>query len=117
MAGNSPYFETGTGTGAKIQLYHEDCISGLKSHIKPGSIDVIITSPPYNLGAKYSKYVDDLPEEEYLGWMDQVVQELKRVMHPKSSFFLNMVWNSNRKSVQPSSTIHREMEDIFMTIV
>jgi len=87
---NSPYFETDAGKSAKIQLYHEDCISGLRSRIKPGSIDVIITSPPYNIGAKYGRYRDNLPEEEYLSWMDQVVQELKRVMHPKSSFFLNM---------------------------
>lgn len=34
---------------SEITLYNQDCISAMKE-IKPGSIDLIVTDPPYNLG-------------------------------------------------------------------
>ena len=34
--------------------------------IKEGSVDLIVTSPPYNLDIKYGEYSDELPYEGYL---------------------------------------------------
>ena len=37
------------------------------------SVDVIVTSPPYNLGIAYSKYEDTLSQTDYLRWTDRLV--------------------------------------------
>ncbi|MGZ4946904.1 MAG: DNA-methyltransferase, partial [Halobacteriota archaeon] len=51
---------------------------------------VIVTSPPYNIGKKYSGYNDERPRTEYLDWMEEVAFESKRVLKDKGSFFLNV---------------------------
>ena len=40
----------------KVDLRHEDCTKGM-SRLKDESVDLVVTSPPYNLGIKYSRYV------------------------------------------------------------
>jgi len=42
-------------------LFHEDCISGMFRRLKPKSIDIVVTSPPYNIGVKYGTYNDKSP--------------------------------------------------------
>ena len=66
-----------------------DCIEILKT-IKDNSIDIIITSPPYNIGIKYNQYKDTLKREEYLTWLNNVFKEIKRVLKYNGSFFLNI---------------------------
>src|SRR4030067_1908555 len=66
-----------------------DCIEILKT-IKDNSIDIIITSPPYNIGIKYNQYKDTLKREEYLTWLNNVFKEIKRVLKDNGSFFLNI---------------------------
>jgi len=67
------------------------------------SVDVIITSPPYNLGdgdwpmggegrtprEQGIGYEDAKPEAEYQTWQVQVFRELYRVAKPGASFFYN----------------------------
>lgn len=65
------------------------------NEIKNNSIDVIVTSPPYNRGKTYSdsdgnEYDDNLPEEEYFSLLTKVWSECFRVLDPKGVFFLNM---------------------------
>ena len=36
-----------------LSLYAEDCVEGMKRRLEPGSVDVVVTSPPYNLGIAY----------------------------------------------------------------
>jgi len=66
-----------------------DCLEGMKL-IKQNSIDIIVTSPPYNIGKKYNGYNDERPRDEYLEWMEEVAQEAKRVLKETGSFFLNV---------------------------
>jgi site-specific DNA-methyltransferase (adenine-specific) len=53
-------------------------------------IDVVVTSPPYNLGIGYSAYRDTLPREEYLRWTVEWCREVKRLLKDDGSFFLNI---------------------------
>ena len=53
-------------------------------------VDVVVTSPPYNLDLAYRHYADRRPEAEYLDWMVAVAAALKRVLKPDGSFFLNI---------------------------
>lgn len=70
-------------------LQKTDCILGMRS-LEAGSVDVVVTSPPYNLGIAYGQYKDKLTDEAYLDWSVQWASEVKRVLKPAGSFFLNV---------------------------
>ena len=52
---------------ASYHFYLDDCVKVL-GRLAAGSIDVIVTSPPYNLGVQYRSYDDTIPRSEYLTW-------------------------------------------------
>jgi site-specific DNA-methyltransferase (adenine-specific) len=54
------------------------------------SVDVVVTSPPYNIGVRYSAYRDRRPRAEYLEWIGQVAGAVRRVLARRGSFFLNV---------------------------
>ena len=66
-----------------------DCIEELKEQ-PDKSIDIVVTSPPYNIGLKYHKYKDKKPREQYLEWIYDIFVELKRVLKDDGHIFLNM---------------------------
>ena len=72
-------------------IYIMDCIKGIKQMEKQSLlVDVIVTSPPYNIGKTYNKYNDEKPREVYLNWMENVAKECNSIMNDCSSFFLNV---------------------------
>lgn len=71
-------------------FYLKDCVAGLHENVEENSVDVVVTSPPYNIGINYSAYEDALPREKYLSWMDQVGAAVKRTLAEDGSFFLNI---------------------------
>jgi len=78
--------------GKKIKLnkiYNKDCLKGLAT-LDDNFIDVIITSPPYNIGIKYNEYSDTKSRDDYLNWMEELAESCKRVMKDDGSFFLNV---------------------------
>lgn len=54
------------------------------------SVDLFITSPPYNLGIEYGTYSDNLPRQEYLDWMGSIFEEIQRTLKDNGSLFLNV---------------------------
>lgn len=66
-----------------------DCLDHMAS-LDDGTIDVVITSPPYNIGTDYSTYDDRDSRDDYLTWMSIVFGEIKRVLADDGSFFLNV---------------------------
>lgn len=66
-----------------------DCLKGIKS-LPAKSIDVIVTSPPYNIGVEYNTYQDTKSEKEYLNWLKRIGKACKRVLTDDGSFFLNI---------------------------
>jgi site-specific DNA-methyltransferase (adenine-specific) len=73
-----------------IELFKMDCIKGMKKYISEKSIDIVVTSPPYNLGISYSKYNDKISREEYLKWIEKVAIQIKDRLKDDGSFFLNI---------------------------
>jgi len=71
------------------RIYTLDCIEGMR-RINDGVVDVIVTSPPYNIGAQYSKYVDKVPREKYLAFMWDVATHAHRILDEYGSFYLNV---------------------------
>jgi site-specific DNA-methyltransferase (adenine-specific) len=72
-----------------MNLLHGDCLKKLPE-LAAGSIDLVVTSPPYNLGINYKSFKDTAPREEFLAWCRAWAAEVKRVMADDASFFLNV---------------------------
>jgi site-specific DNA-methyltransferase (adenine-specific) len=58
--------------------------------MKAGSIDLVVTSPPYNLGVRYGKFNDRQRREAYLDWCELWGAEIRRLLSANGSFFLNL---------------------------
>ena len=58
--------------------------------MRPNSVDIVVTSPPYNLGIRYSNYNDSRTRNEYLNWSREWAGEVKNVLKENGSFFLNL---------------------------
>jgi site-specific DNA-methyltransferase (adenine-specific) len=73
----------------KFNLRREDCVAGM-SRLAEGSVDLVVTSPPYNLRISYGKYSDRQDRVSYLSWCREWAREVRRVLKPDGSFFLNI---------------------------
>lgn len=86
-----------------------DCLERMKE-IEDGSVDAVITSPPYNLGISsgggfptkatgkwgggdlangYASYNDALPREEYIAWQKEVLLSCWSKLSDKGAIFYN----------------------------
>ena len=90
------------------RIYNEDCLETM-ARIPDNSIDLIVTSPPYNKGfyanknAKQSKvwntlngrkiaydsFSDDMFPEDYEEWQKAVISECIRILKQSGSLFYN----------------------------
>lgn len=73
----------------EFDLRHGDCVPGMRD-LPDESVDLVVTSPPYNLGISYQSYKDKLSSEDYLAWSLEWAGEVKRLLKPEGSFFLNV---------------------------
>ena len=62
-------------------LFEGDCMD-LLADIPPASVDLVVTSPPYNVGKQYEKSV---PLDEYLSAQESVIEALLGVLAPTGS--------------------------------
>lgn len=77
------------------KIINGDCLWYLKG-LPDGQFDLVITSPPYNLGnthhtgsIRHSPYSDNLPEREYQSNQVEVLNELFRVVKDSGSLIYN----------------------------
>lgn len=102
---------------ADIKLMQGDCLEMMKQ-IPDGSVDCIVTSPPYNLNKKSSGggsskrgyegwYPDDMPEPDYQDWQKTFIAECLRIC--RGSVFYNhrvrYAWHS-RNSFRTLSNLY-----------
>jgi len=73
----------------KFDLRLEDCVEGM-SRLPDRNIDLVVTSPPYNLGIRYRRYSDRQDRQSYLNWCATWATQIRRVLKPCGSFFLNI---------------------------
>ena len=84
-----PYKTVKGARHTELTFYLDDCLDVFRQ-MEPHSVDVIVTSPPYNLGIRYNKYEDSLSETAYLEWTGRWVAAAARVLKPRGSLFLNV---------------------------
>ena len=66
-----------------------DCVQAMRE-LPEKSVDLVVTSPPYNLGIKYRQYEDQKQRGEYMRWSLEWTGEVKRILRDDGSFFLNV---------------------------
>jgi site-specific DNA-methyltransferase (adenine-specific) len=112
-----------------------DCLMAMKE-IESNTIDVIVTSPPYNKkglsGGKvkpgnqvwkkfnidYSTYDDDLTEEEYSLWMVEILNEMMRIIKPDGSIFFNHKPRRHKNKVYlPTDFISKSDLSLYQLII
>ena len=70
----SPYYQDDY-----VTIYHGDCRD--MSVLDAGSVDVVVTDPPYNSGKNYGKAtLDSRPDDEYWDWFTEAFTETDRVL-------------------------------------
>jgi site-specific DNA-methyltransferase (adenine-specific) len=79
------------------------------------SVDLVVTSPPYNIGIKYSKYQDTRSWEHYFEWSREWTREVFRVLKPQGSFFLN-VGSSSANPLLPHELAITVTKDVGFTL-
>lgn len=103
----------------------DDCLNTLEK-FPDESVDLVVTSPPYNLknstgngmkdgrGGKwanaalidgYDEYDDCMPNKEYAEWQHKVLMELVRVIKPDGAVFYNHKWRVQAGRMQDRSDI------------
>jgi site-specific DNA-methyltransferase (adenine-specific) len=112
------------------KFLHGRCEEVMKS-LPSESIDLIVTSPPYNLrnstgngmkdgrGGKWSnaallkgyekaEYTDNLPHEEYVAWQRECLTEMMRLLTPDGAIFYNHKWRVQAGLLQDRSDIVKD---------
>jgi len=86
----APHAGTAAPAGFANQVYEMDCIRGMRDMLPEKSIDIIVTSPPYNIGVDYGMHDDAMPFGEYLGWMEEFGRMCRRVLKDDGSLYFNI---------------------------
>src|SRR3989339_783501 len=97
-----------------------DCVKVMKQ-IPDNSVDLVVTSPPYNLknstgngmkdgrGGKwanaalqkgYANHDDNMPHDKYVKWQRDCLNEMMRVMYDEGAIFYNHKWRVQNSLLQ-----------------
>jgi adenine-specific DNA-methyltransferase len=85
MIGEETEFQKETNIPKNLlnSIYPGDCL-GFLNKIPDESIDLVVSSPPYNIGKTIN---DRQPLEQYLDWQKEVLTECNRVLKHTGSIF------------------------------
>jgi site-specific DNA-methyltransferase (adenine-specific) len=73
----------------RFDFRHEDCVKGM-ARLPDEHVDLVVTSPPYNLGIRYGKFSDRQDRQSYLKWCGEWAAQVRRLLKRDGSFFLNI---------------------------
>lgn len=72
-------------------LYNEDCLAGL-AKIPDGSVDLVLTDPPYCLGKDYGNESDKLNPKDYLEWTKKWLLAVIPKLKNSGSIYIFTTW-------------------------
>ena len=104
-------------------IHHMDALSLLRA-LPAGSVDCVVTSPPYNLRNTsggglpqsgkwknaalidgYEEHDDDMPHPEYVAWQRAVLTECMRLIPDTGAIFYNHKWRPQDGLLQDRADI------------
>ena len=112
----------------KNNFHVYDCVWFLRNALPAQSIDLIVTSPPYNirnstgggfkgdvsknekwrdpaLSKGYETHNDNMPHDEYVAWQRECLTEMLRVLKDDGAIFYNHKWRVQKGLLQDRSDI------------
>jgi site-specific DNA-methyltransferase (adenine-specific) len=72
-------------------IFCEDALAGM-ARIPDGSIDLILTDPPYNLGKDYGNASDQQSVDDYLAWTERWIDIALPKLKPNGSLYIFLTW-------------------------
>ena len=81
-----------------IWIYHADILK--TNNIEEGSIDLIVTSPPYNVDIKYNSHNDTMSYEDYLFFTKEWLAKCYKLIRNDGRFCLNIPLDKNKGGQQ-----------------
>lgn len=108
-------------------IYHQPC--GDLIEIPDDIVDIIITSPPYNIGRKYQKgklhnftgyeeFSDALPQDEYERQQIDLLNSCARVLKPKGSlFYIVQPRQRDHRTITPHRWILKSQCELYQEII
>lgn len=79
-------------------ILNEDCVTFLDS-LPEGSLDLTVTSPPYNVGIEYDDHDDTaMTYEKYLEWLEDVFLAMYRAHKEHSYVAINIGRNTEKNT-------------------
>jgi len=96
-----PYFETKLG-----KLYNCDCLE-LTNYISNNSVDLIVTSPPYNQQLTTQNksmvlYSDNMHDDAYIKFIQSVFSSFNSMLKQNGSIFYNYKSDTKKNIVKPA---------------
>lgn len=105
-------------------IYNIDCLEGIKQ-LKDNSINLVVTSPPYNVDLgnnKYNKspynlYNDNKEHKDYIAWLKEIFSTLKNKLTDDGRIVINIGDGKNGAIATHSDIIQfmKELNYIIMT--
>ena len=80
-----------------IQLINDDF---LKVELPEASVDLIVTSPPYNVGIEYNSHNDNISYAEYLQWTESWLEKALNLLKLGGRMCLNIPLDKNKGGQQ-----------------
>ena len=88
-----PYFQENSISIYDADILKTDCV-------KEKSIDLVVTSPPYNVGIKYGSHDDRRAYEHYLSFTKEWLTKCYRLIKEDGRFCLNIPLDKNKGGQQ-----------------
>lgn len=113
------------------RLFLGDCTEVLKQLIDEGvKVDLIITSPPYNLGMTeksggdlkviYNEYKDNMPYDEYIKWQIDILNMCYKLLSDRGMIYYNHKerrFDSSSKFFDPKMVFYNSKINMAQTII
>ena len=72
------------------EFFVGNCIEILKQ-FPDDSVDMIFADPPFNLGKKYTNYIDSKSDKDYLYWSYSWLNEIPRILKQSGTVFIHNI--------------------------
>ena len=106
---------TGSDLVPWLNRVHQGDCARVMRRMPAGSVDLVFTSPPYNLRTSsgngrrswvgYDGHSDDMPHRDYVRWQRRCLTQMMRVLAPHGAIFYNHVYRVQYGRLQGHSDI------------
>jgi site-specific DNA-methyltransferase (adenine-specific) len=95
------------------KIYTGDCVQVMRDEIEDSSIDLVVTSPPYNVGIKYDSWDDNMKWVDYIEWCRSWLLEIYRVLKDDGRVAINILFEcGNKGRVSPFAEFITLFKDV-----